>query len=78
MNGTWTLVNSNNYPKDNEIVQITYRGYITEELTCLCFAYRKNGKWMTDDEKYIKELPDERVIAWRDCIAYGCDKVPTI
>ena len=81
MKGNWILVDSKNYPKDGEIVQITYRSYgsyLTEELACLCFAYRKNGKWLFDDGNYIDEISDERVIAWRDCIPYGCDKAPTI
>ena len=78
MNGNWVLVDGKNYPKEKEIVQITFKGYVTDELTCLCFAYRKNGKWLFDDGKNIDEISDDGVVACRDCIPYGCEKAPTI
>lgn len=79
MNDNWVLVDGKNYPKEKEIVQITFKAYVTDELTCLRFAYRKNGKWLCDDyDGDIYEIEEDRVIAWRDCIPYGYEKAPTI
>lgn len=78
MNNNWIPVNPGNYPKEKEIVQITYKTAWTGELTCLRFAYRLNGKWLSDDGKYIDEISEDRVVAWRSCIPYGSDKTPTI
>lgn len=57
--------------KNGEIVQITYTSYLTKELTCLCFAYRKNGKWLYDNGKFIDEISDDNVVTWE--IAYHMD-----
>lgn len=78
MNSDWVPVKSGNYPKEKEIVQITYKTSWTDELTCLRFAYRMNDKWLSDDGKYIDEISEDRVVAWRNCIPYGSDKAPTI
>lgn len=78
MNNDWMPVKSGNYPNDKEIVQVTLKESWTEELTCLQFAYRLNGRWLSDDGKYVDEIAEDRVVAWRNCIPYGSNKVPTI
>ena len=79
MNGAWIPTNSGNYPKDKEIVQLTLRGegIWNDKIGCLLFAFRLNGKWLYDDDGSVYEISEDRVIAWRDCIPYGCDKAPT-
>lgn len=81
MDKGWILVTSGHYPNDKEIVQITCRGegIWKDRISCLVFVYRLNGKWLYDDDDgSVYEIEEDRVIAWRDCIPYGCDKAPTI
>lgn len=81
MNKGWVPVTLGNYPNDKEIVQITYRGegIWKDKISCLLFVHRLNGKWLYDDDDgSVYEISEDRVIAWRDCIPYGCDKALTI
>lgn len=80
MNNGWIPISSGNYPKDKEIVQITLRGdgFWKDTISCLLFVHRLNEKWLHDNDGNIYEISEDRVIAWRDCIPYGCDKAPTI
>lgn len=50
----------------------------TQKIIQKIKKYRQNGRLLSEDGKNIDEFPDERVIAWRDCIPYGRDKTPTI
>ena len=44
-NSAWIPVSSGIFPRDKEIVQVTYLGFSDEKPCCEAFAFRKNGDW---------------------------------
>lgn len=44
-NSAWIPVSSGIFPRDKEIVQVTYLGFSDEKPCCEAFAFRKNGNW---------------------------------
>ena len=44
-NSAWIPVSTGIFPRDKEIVQVTYLGFSDEKPCCEAFAFRKNGDW---------------------------------
>jgi hypothetical protein len=67
----WIPVSSGEYPKNEEVVQVTYLGYPNEEPVC-GMAYLNMGVWRWDDDGSPVKV---EITAWRYCEPYkGNDK----
>lgn len=54
-------VSSGKYPKDGEVVQVTYLSYYDKKPLCNAFAFRRDGVWIWDTLKTVKV----EIVAWK-------------
>lgn len=57
----WIPVSSGKYPKDGEVVQVTYLSYYDKKPLCNAFAFRRDGVWIWDTLKTVKV----EIVAWK-------------
>lgn len=75
MENNWIPISSGLFPKDGEVVQVTFIGCNDHAPHCERFAYRQEGNWYwtKDSSKVIVEI-----IAWKECVPYKETNMETI
>lgn len=67
----WTPVSSGKYPRDEEIVQVTYISCLDGKPCCDEFALRRDGEWLWTDYSDVTV----EITAWKkNCKPYNPHK----
>lgn len=70
MMNDWIPISTGRYPRDGEVVQITYIGYYDKLPHCDAFAFRINGEWFFNNGE--EQDIEVEITAWKKCCEPYC------